>query len=222
MPLHLNLLHEEIFEQRQRQRDPLKLGMYALIAVGALMFLWYSWNAYQTLQIKSRLSAVERDWAKVEPKVTAAQKRATELNGIVTTTKVLDGMIDARFYWAPFLEKVSRCVAPNAQLTSLDGTADESKGVAVSIEGVASGREPRAAAEDLRQMLREQLGETYKDVKVEFKTLEDLDTIANVGGMNMPMARFIVAIDFNPFPNAAKPAAPTRARAPKNEAKQTD
>lgn len=222
MPLHLNLLHEEIFEQRQRQRDPLKIGMYVLIAVGALMFVWYSWNAYQTLQIKSRLSAVERDWAKVEPRVTAAQKRATELNGIVSTTKVLDGMIDARFYWAPFLEKVSRCVAPNAQLTSLDGTADEIKGVAVSIEGVACGREPRAAAEDLRQMLRDQLGETYKDVKVEFKTLEDLDTIANVGGMNMAMARFIVAIDFNPFPNATKPAAPARTRAPKNEAKQTD
>jgi hypothetical protein len=222
MPLHLNLLHEEIFEHRQRQRDPLKLGMYVLMVAGALMFAWYTWNAYETLQIKSRLSAVEREWAKVEPKVTAAQKRSSELNGIVSTTKVLDGMIDARFFWAPFFEKVSRCVAPNAQLTSLDGTADETKGVAVSIEGVASGREPRAAAEDLRQLLREQLGQTYKEVKVEFKTLEDLDSIANVGGVNMPMARFILGIDFNPFPSAQKPAAAPRGRAPKNETKQTE
>lgn len=222
MALHLNLLHEEIFEQRQRQRDPLKLGMYALIVAGTLMFAWYSWNAYQTLQIKSRLSAVERDWQKVEPKVTAAQKRSAELNGIVSTTKVLDAMIDGRFFWAPFLEKVSRCVAPNAQLTSLDGAADETKGVAVSIEGVASGREPRAAAEDLRQMLLEQLGQSYKEVKVEFKTLEDLDSIANVGGMNMPMARFILSIDFNPFSSTTKPTAPARVRTAKNEAKQTD
>src|SRR3954452_16378114 len=117
MPLHLNLLHEEIFEQRQRQRDPLKLGMYVLVGAGCLMFLYYAWNAYQTLEIKSRLSNAQRDWSKVEPKVTAAQKRATELNQIVSTTKVLDGMIDHRFYWAPFLAKVSRCVAPNAQLT---------------------------------------------------------------------------------------------------------
>jgi hypothetical protein len=222
MSLHLNLLHEEIYEQRQRQRDPLKLGFYALAAIGVLMFAWYSWNAYEVLQIKSRLGAVERDWAKVEPKVTAAQTRSAELNGIVGTTKVLDGMIEGRFFWAPFLEKVSRCVAPNAQLTSLDGTADETKGVAVSIEGVASGREPRAAAEELRQTLLDQLGETYKDVKAEFKTLEDLDTLADVGGAKMPTARFIVTITFNPSSNAAKAAAPARVRAPKNEAKQTD
>ena len=30
MALHLNLLHEQIEAQRQRQRDPLKLGMMAL------------------------------------------------------------------------------------------------------------------------------------------------------------------------------------------------
>jgi hypothetical protein len=222
MPLHLNLLHEEIYEQRQRQRDPLKLGMYVLAAAGVMMFAWYSWNAYETLEIKSRLGTVERDWSKIEPRVTAAQKRSAELNGIVSTTKVLDGMIDSRFFWAPFLQKVSRCVAPNAQLTSLDGTADDTKGVAVSIEGVASGREPRAAAEDLRQMLLDQLGQTYKDVKVEFKTLEDLDTLANVAGANMPMARFILAVDFNPYSNASKAAAPARARAPKHEEKQAD
>jgi hypothetical protein len=221
MALHLNLLHEEISEQRQRQRDPLKLGMYALGVAGALMFLYYMWNAYQTLEIKSRLGAVQRDWAKVEPKVTSAQKRSAELNGIVSTTKVLDGMIDNRFFWAPLLEKVSRCVAPNAQLTSLDGTADEAKGVDVALEGIAAGREPRAEAEELRQLLLEQLGASYKDVKVEFKTLEDLDTVANVGGANLPMARFILAVDFNPFP-AAKPAAPARVRPVKNEPKQAE
>src|SRR4051812_8785 len=204
MALHLNLLHEEIYEQRQRQRDPLKIGMYVLAAVGVMMFGWYSWNAYEVLQIKSRLGAVERDWAKVEPKVTAAQKRSAELNSIVGTTKVLDGMIDGRFFWAPFLEKVSRCVAPNAQLTSLDGTADDTKRVAVSIEGVAAGREPRAAAEQLRQTLLDQLGEAYKEVKVEFKTLEDLDTLTDVGGVKMAMSRFILTIDFNSYASATK------------------
>ena len=36
MALHLNLLHEEISEQRQRQRDPLKIGMMVLGGLGAL------------------------------------------------------------------------------------------------------------------------------------------------------------------------------------------
>ncbi len=41
MALHLNLLHEEILEQRQRQRDPLKIGMMVLGALGALMLAYY-------------------------------------------------------------------------------------------------------------------------------------------------------------------------------------
>jgi hypothetical protein len=148
MALHLNLLHEEIREQRQRQRDPLKIGMMVLGGLGAIMFLYYMWNAYLALGIRSQLSKVQQSWSQVEPKVTAAQKRSTELNGIISTTKVLDGMIESRFFWGPFLEKLSRCVALNAQITSVDGTVlDDNRGVNVMIEGLAAGREPRAAAE---------------------------------------------------------------------------
>lgn len=220
MSLHLNLLHEELLELRQRQRDPLKIGMLVLCAAAALMIGYYMWNAYQVLAIKSQLNAARRDWAKVEPKVTDAQKRSAELNRIINTTKVLDTMIDGRFFWAPFLEKVGQCVAPNAQLTSFDGAVmDEHKGVVISIDGLAAGREPRAAAEELRQLLLEQLGKSYPFVKVEFKALEDLDTMAKVAGTNLGTARFTLAIDINFAPETAKPVVPARARAPKNEAK---
>jgi len=213
MALHLNLLHEEIREQRQRQRDPLKIGMMVLGGLGALMFLYYMWNAYQALGVRSQLSKVQQSWSQVEPKVTAAQKRSTELNGIISTTKVLDGMIESRFYWAPFLEKLSRCVALNAQITSVDGTVlDDNRGVSVMIEGLAAGREPRAAAEELRQLLLEQLGQSYHEVKIEFKTLEDMDTLVKIGGANMAMARFSLSVSFNPSVVAAKATpAPTRA-----------
>ena len=215
MALHLNLLHEEISEQRQRQRDPLKIGMMVVAGIGALLFLYYGWNAYRTLEIRSRLSAVESDWTKVEPKVTAAQKRAAELTNIISTTRVLDVLIDDRFYWAPFLQKLSRCVAPNAQITHMEGSvSDDNKAVMVTIEGVSAGREPRSAAEDLRQMLIEQLGQSYSDVKVEFKTLEDLDTIVNVGGTTMAMARYVLSVNFSPRlggkPANSSAATPTR------------
>lgn len=206
MALHLNLLHEEISEQRQRQRDPLKIGMIVLAGIGALMFLWYMGKAYQTLSIRNRLSTIQADWHKVEPKVTAAQKRTTELKGIIGTTKVLDEMIERRFFWAPFMEKLSRCVALNAQITSVDGTVlDEDKNVNVMIEGLAAGREPRAAAEELRQLLQEQLGQSYHDVNVEFKTLEDLDTLVKIGGSNMAMAKFSLNATFNPFAKGKTP-----------------
>lgn len=218
MALQLNLLHEEIAEHRQRQRDPLKIGTFVLIAVTALMAIFYGWKAYQTLEIKSRLAAVQSDWAKVEPKVTAAQKRSAELNGIVNTTKVLDSMVDGRFYWGPFLQKLSRSVAPNAQLTSFDGSYnDEAKLITVTIDGIAAGREPRAAAEELRQLLIEQLNDSYGSVAVEFKTLEDLDTIVNVAGANMAMARFGLGVTFSPVKGAPSKAGstPAPARAPK-------
>ena len=118
MSLHLNLLHEEIAEHRQRQRDPLKLGMLALSrdrrAHGPLLHVEGVSDARRQTPARS----VQREWAKVEPKVTAAQKRSKELNDIISTTKVLDAIVEGRFYWAPLLQNLSRCVAPNAQLTS--------------------------------------------------------------------------------------------------------
>lgn len=218
MALHLNLLHEEILEQRQRQRDPLKIGMMVLGALGALMLVYYLWNAYKVLEIRTRLGQAQHDWAKVEPKVTAAQKRAAELNSIISTTKVLDGIIDNRLFWAPFLEKLSRCVALNAQVTSVDGSVLDDGKVSVVIEGLAAGREPRAAAEELRQLLLEQLSQSYPEVKVEFKALEDLDTIVNIGGSNMAMARFGINASF--ATTAAKssptPGPRTKVREPKS------
>ena len=207
MALHLNLLHEEILEQRQRQRDPLKIGILMLLSCGAILFLYYAWNAYQTFEIKAKLSAVDGDWKKIEPRVTEAQKRSAELTNMIDTTRVLDDYIDNRFFWGPFLEKLSRCVPPNAQLTGMEaGVLEDDKGVAITIDGVAAAREPRSAAEDLRQMLIEQLGKSYHDVKVEFKTLEDVEAVANLGGTNVPMARYILSITLNPNA-AAKPAA---------------
>ena len=59
MALQLNLLHEEITQERQRKRDPLKLGVLALCVFGAILFIYYGWNAYRTLQIKSQLNAAQ-------------------------------------------------------------------------------------------------------------------------------------------------------------------
>src|SRR5437016_10232468 len=213
MALHLNLLHEEILEQRQRQRDPLKIGIMVRCFLGLLMVLNYVWKGYKTLEIRGRLNQVQADWAKIEPKVTAAQKRSAELNSIISTTKVLDGMIDERFFWGPFLEKLSRCVALNAQLTSIEGTVLDDNRVSVTIEGLAAGREPRAAAEELRQLLLEQLGQSYRNVNIEFKTLEDLDTLVKIGGTNMAMARFALSVTFNP--SAAAKAASPASKSPK-------
>ena len=206
MPLQLNLLHEEILQQRQRKRDPLKLSIYAGIGLGALLVLNYLWTGYRVLEGKSHLSWVQSEWSKIEPKVTAAQTRAEELNGIISTTKTLDTYTDRRFYWAPMLEKVAHCVTPNIQITALEGAVEDDKGITITLDGVAGGREPRGVAEDFRQMLLEQIGKEQPTVKVEFKTLEDLDTTVSVGGNNVTTAHFVVMVGLDPFPKTAEPA----------------
>jgi hypothetical protein len=202
MALHLNLLHEEFTEERQRKRDPLKLGIKGLIGIGAILFLYYGWNAYRTIQINSQLSTARSEWQKVEPKVTAAQKRAAELRQIIDSTKVLDGLIEDRYYWAPLLALISHCVAPNIQLTSFDGSMVQTdQTISVTLEGIAAAREPRAAAEEFRQLLNEQLEKNYGTVTVNFKNLEDLDTLINLSGMPTASARFILNVTFDPRPD---------------------
>jgi hypothetical protein len=213
MALHLNLLHEQILEQRQRQRDPLKIGLLILVGLAVLLFLFYSWRGYQLLHSKSRLGALEHEWKKSEPALTAAKSRIEELNRAIKTTRTLDDYIDDRFLWAPFLQKMAGCVAPNMQLISLSGTVgDENKGIDVVIEGVAAGSEPRSVAEDLRQMLLDQLKQLYADVKAEFRSLEDIDQVAVIGGVQQQLARYILVLNLKP--NAPKPTpAPASARA---------
>ena len=89
---------------------------------------------------------------------------------------------------------------------------EDDKGVTVTIDGVAAAREPRSAAEDLRQMLLEQFGKSFRDVKAEFKTLEDVETVANLGGTNVPMSRYILSVTFNPNATAKPTATPAPGR----------
>src|SRR5260370_1088911 len=82
----------------------------------------------------------------------------------------------------------------------------------VTLEAVAAAREPRAAAEDLRQLLIEQLDKNYSTAKVTFKNLEDLDTLVNLSGTPTASARFVLSITLDP-----KPADPAKANEPTKE-----
>lgn len=220
MALQLNLLHEEIKEQRQRQRDPLKIGMMVLGAIASLFVLYYLVQAYHVLKVKGELASAQAEWSKVEPKVTSAQKRSAELSATINTTSKLEEKIQARVYWGPILERIARCVPPNAQIVGLDGTVDDQDVVSLTIEGLSAGAEPRAVAEDLRQMLLEQLTKNYKEVSVEFKTLEDIDTLVSLGGTQMRTARYFLKIAFVgglPPTTDASPAPNRKSRHEKTE-----
>jgi hypothetical protein len=66
-------------------------------------------------------------------------------------------------------------------------------------------------------MLLEQIGKEESSVKVEFKTLEDLDTTVSVGGNNVTTAHFVVMVGLDPFPKPAEAAPSERRSKPKKE-----
>ena len=70
-------------------------------------------------------------------------------------------------------------------------------------EGLAAAREPRAAAEEFRQLLSEQLEKLRRGKGHLSATSEDLDTAVNLSGVSTPSARFILSVTFNPKPGDA-------------------
>src|SRR5207248_9941816 len=106
----------------------------------------------------------------------------------------------------PLLENVAHCVTPNIQITALEGAVEEEKGISITLDGVAGGREPREVAEDFRQMLLEQIGKAQPSVKVEFKTLEDLDTTVSVGGNNVTTCHVAAVVAFDSSPKLPESA----------------
>ena len=125
--------------------------------------------------------------------------------------------IDRRFYWAPLLEKVAHCVTPNIQITSLEGAVEDDKGITITLDGVAGGREPRGVAEDFRQMLLEQIGKEEPSVKVEFKLWKTSIRPSQWVGIIVTTAHFVVMVGLEPFPKPAEAAPSERKSKPKKE-----
>ncbi|PYK99552.1 MAG: hypothetical protein DME32_12550, partial [Verrucomicrobia bacterium] len=63
----------------------------------------------------------------------------------------------------------------------------------------------------------EQVGKEQPTVKVEFKTLEDLDTTVALGGNNVTTAHFVVTVGMEPFPKAATPPPTEHKARPRKE-----
>ena len=96
MALHLNLLHEEITEQRQRQRDPLKIGTKALAGIGVLMLSFTFSKPTKLSKSKTASPAFSANGPKWSRRHRGAKTHGGA-NAIVGTTKVLDAIVDERF-----------------------------------------------------------------------------------------------------------------------------
>ena len=214
MPLTINLLHEEQFLLKQRKRDPLKLGLYALAGVAALFVMYYGGRLLSSTALDSQLKARQAEWAKQEPAATAAETEEKELTTQVAAADVVSRRIDNRFYWAPLLETLVRSVPPNVQIVNLTGTNEQKyEKVSFTLEGIVAGDVPRLAADKFRAALTESLNRKYQGVEASFRSLDDTATPVNVNGKPSPTAHFSIEIKLNkPAAAPAPTPAPERRR----------
>ena len=212
MPLTINLLHEEQFLLKQRKRDPLKLGLYALAGVAALFVMFYGWRLISSKSLESQLKAHQAEWAKQEPAANAAAAQEKELTAQVAAADVVSKRVENRFYWAPLLETLVKSVPPNVQIISLNGSNEQKNDkIMLTLEGIVAGDVPRLAADKFRTSLTESLGKKFQGVETSFRSLDDTATPVNLNGRSSPTAHFTIEVKMNK-PSATPAPAPVSER----------
>ncbi len=204
MALSLNLLHEQQKRERQRQLDPLKLGIYLICGIVACFVAYYLFSWFSAQSVLSKRDDLRAQWQKRDKELAAVSKAEVEMKATAGMSSALGYRIENRFYWGPVLELLYKAVPAEVQIMSFTGgnirTADF---VTIALEGVAAGAEPRAAAEKFRAALIAAFGTTFKDVAVTFRTLEESGAIVKVKDKDLPTARFTVEVRLR------KPVPPT-------------
>ena len=198
MPLTINLLHEQQFLLKQRQRDPLKLGLYALAGVAALFVLYYGLRLAQSNAIAGELRQRKAEWAKQEPAAKAADEQEKVYTSQVGAAELVGKRIDGRFYWAPLLETLLKAVPPYVQVINFTGNNDaKADRITVTLEGIVAGDVPRLVADKFRGDLTGTLNKSYQGVETSFRGLEENAATVALGGKNIPTARFTIEIKMN-------------------------
>ena len=225
MAINLDLYHEIRSAQKVAKRDPLKLGVYALIVLAILMGIYYTWRLADAHSKQQAFATVQTTWAKVSKQQTAAAARETECEETIKNATIFQDRTDHRFLWAPLLSVVAQTVPKNVQLTKLTGTVtgdknDKTSGApptrcSMEIDGIAAGKIPREAAERFRVSLQSHFASHYKEAAASFKSLDDSAATVPLGDERLNTATFSIRIEFplsqsdakTPNANAPKPAA---------------
>ena len=216
MALSINLLHEKHKLERQRQRDPLKLGVYVLGGIVAcfLLYFLYAWAGSQGKY--NRRDDLLAQWEKKQREAAQVTQAEADLKLTAAASTALSNRIEKRFFWGPVLDLLYRTVPPEVQVSGFNGSNPRRGDFAtVQLDGMAVGTEPRAAAEKFRNALIAALGAKYRDVTVSFRQLEEQPGVTlKLEGQDLPTARFTLDLKVRK-PSAPAAPAPTPPPRPK-------
>jgi hypothetical protein len=216
MPLHVNLYHEVQRQELNRRRDPLRLGMLAILIIAIGFVLNYFVALGRSHSVLSQFAGLQDQWSRIEPKAKAAKARQDELNAEIAASDTMFKSVDSRFYWAPVLDQILKTVPRSVQLTHLGADApgdDRAVNSVLTITGISSAPEPRKEAEAVRTAIDARLGTQFKHVSSVFKALDDSDQYVMLDGRRLPTASFTLEFQIEMREPAAPPAPPAAHKA---------
>jgi Tfp pilus assembly protein PilN len=214
MPLHVNLYHEIQRQELARQRDPLRLGMLAVLVIAIGFVVNYFIVMERGHSVAVRYNTLNDEWTELQPKATAAKSRQDELNSEIAASAAMMQSVESRLLWAPVLDEILKTVPRTVQLTHLSAEApsnDKATNSTLSVSGLSSAVEPRKEAENLRMAMGASLGKKFKHVASVFKSLDDSDQYVMLDGRRLPTASFTIDFDVQVRDAASDPAAPAAA-----------
>jgi len=197
MALHINLLHEAQSKIVEEKRDPLKLGILAMLVIAVCFYGYYLFRAGESKKIAREKSALEAENAQLAPQATQAQADEAAANLSVQTTGAVEKIINDRFYWGPLFSEIFAGTGPEIQITSFEGSTRSPEAVSLTVIGISAGREPRAVAERFRQSMEERLNKVYGKVTSQFVSLENSEVPLVLNGKSFAMANFSIGFQLS-------------------------
>ena len=219
MPLHINLYHEVQRQELARQRDPLRLGMLAVLVI-AIGFVANYFVVLERAHVAGiHFADIQGAWSGLQPKAQDAKARQDQLNSEIQASDALKKTIDSRFDWAPVLQEILKSAPRSVQLTHVSvDVPDDDKAISgvLSLSGISGAVEPRKQAEAVRTALEASLARRFTHVSSVFKQLDDSDQFAMLDGRRLATAAFTIEFQIQlrapvvvatPPPRKAKAAA---------------
>jgi len=198
--IRLNFLHELEAIQTQKQRDPLKIAMLAILVVIMIMGGYYMVRLNEVNSLRIRANQTSATWKEREATVQEAEQEMAEMNETIQRVALLNQYIERRFLWAESLALLDHATGPMIQLQSFNGSVGDAT-AKLTIGGIVADKEPRIAADEYLRTLETTFRTRYPDARATFDVLEEQPgrTVTLPEG-DFKTARFSISITVTPTP----------------------
>jgi hypothetical protein len=148
MPIHLNLLAEDLELEEMRRKNPVKRALWVSGFVVFLVLLWGLTLFLKIVVVKSEVSALDSKWREMEKNVKQVEDDRKRKRDVERRLSALLQFTTNRFLWANAMNALQQTWVENAQLVRLKAEQNylQSEPVKAPVGPAASGAAPAKPA----------------------------------------------------------------------------